>query len=80
MLLLKGKRTVITSAQFEKFWGRGHLAGFPQFGAALKNGPEWIGKFILIRRKYALTLKVKLINAPNKNTKFFLQQISYFAI
>ena len=38
---------------------------------ARKDGPGWIEQVILIGWKYASTLTVELINAPNKNTKFF---------
>ena len=43
MRLLLRERTVSTSVRFEKVCGRECLTGLPQFGAARKNGPGWIG-------------------------------------
>ena len=72
ILLLYGERTESTSVLFERFWGRGSWAGFHYFYVVRENGPDWIGSVILIGWKYATIITVKLIYAPNKNTKFFL--------
>ena len=69
--LLWRERTESTSVLLQRFWRRGSLAGFHHFYVARENGPGWIGWVILIGWKYATTITVKLIYAPNENTKFF---------
>ena len=46
------------------------------FGTAKKYGSGWIGQVILIGGKCSATLTVKLNYAPNKNSSFFLLQVS----